>query len=253
MEFMLLSPGSDIGAGVRNYRGFGLMASARYCFGFWEERGLNLEEMIYDFDAEGVIVDAGAFPTGGIPLRIMRDGKRVVCCDGAADRYIEMVGEPWRIVGDCDSISVDNRLRYADILRRFPDQETNDQTKAVRYLASKGVRRIAIVGATGLREDHTIGNVSLLIEYMKMGLDVRIFTDYGLFLPVCDGGRFECGEGKQVSIFNFGARGIAAHGLRYPLRDFDSWWEGTLNESVSDSFSLECQGYLLLFISYDRK
>ena len=60
-----------------------------------------------------------------------------------------------------------------------PDQETNDQTKAVNYLMEKGFRRIAIVGATGRREDHTLGNISLLMEYMRMGQKYVMYTDYG--------------------------------------------------------------------------
>ena len=83
-------------------------------------------------------------------------------------------GQPDIIIGDGDSLSETNRLKYADLIFHNPDQETNDQTKAVQYLLSKGKRKIAIVGATGKREDHTIGNVSLLMEYMRMGAESKI-------------------------------------------------------------------------------
>ncbi len=86
-------------------------------------------------------------------------------------------------IGDGDSLCDAYRQQYATLIHHNPDQETNDQTKAVHYLHAQGMRRIAIVGATGKREDHTIGNLSLLIEYMRLGMEVRTYTDYGVFVP----------------------------------------------------------------------
>ena len=57
------------------------------------------------------------------------------------------------------------------ILHRISDQETNDQTKAVNFLLAQGKRRIAIIGATGNREDHTLGNISLLSDYLRAGAE----------------------------------------------------------------------------------
>lgn len=202
------------------------------------------------FEAEGVVVDAGDFPTAPLPLRLVDSVAKVVCCDGAAVEFIRSRRTPWRIVGDGDSLPADFKEKYADILRHFPDQETNDQTKAVRYLAERGVKRIAIVGATGRREDHTLGNISLLIDYMKQGLEARIYTDYGVFIPVTGPTDFECEAGAQVSIFNFGATAMTSVGLRWPIRDFDNWWQGTLNEAIGTEFKIEASGSYLVFITY---
>ena len=123
-------------------------------------------------------------------------------------------------------------------------------TKAVQHLHAQGMRRIAIVGATGKREDHTIGNIALLMEYMRMGLEVRSYTDHGVFIP-CRGTRtFACHPGQQVSIFNFTAQGLRAQGLAYPLYDFTTWWQGTLNRSTGDTFTIEANGEYLVFLTY---
>ena len=186
-------------------------------------------DTIYDFSPEAVVIDAGSFPTAGNALMWLDKCDRIVCCDGAANDYLARGLKTWRIVGDGDSLSPEFKQKYRDILRLFPEQETNDQTKAVRYLAGKGIRRIAILGATGLREDHTLGNISLLIDYLKHGIEARAYTDFGVFIPSENEREFTCPPGTQVSIFNFGATGLRAEGLRYPIRDFDSWWQGTLN------------------------
>ena len=198
-----------------------------------------------DFDA--VILAAGDYPTAALPTQLLREASFVVCCDGAANEYIARGHMPDIIIGDGDSLCPEYREQYASLIHHNPDQETNDQTKAVHYLYARGMRRIAIVGATGKREDHTIGNISLLMEYMRMGVEVRSYTDYGVFVP-CNGTcTFSCRPGQQVSVFNFTAHGLRAQGLAYPLYDFTTWWQGTLNRCTDTTLTIEAQGEYLLF------
>ena len=199
---------------------------------------------------EAVILANGDYPSNEKPLQILEEAPFVVCCDGGANEYIAKGHLPNIIIGDGDSLSEENRLKHASLLHHIPDQETNDQTKAVQYLLAQGKRNIAIVGATGKREDHTIGNVSLLMEYMRMGAVVRSYTDYGVFIPCKDTCTFNCNIGQQVSIFNFTARNLQSEGLAYPIYDFTSWWQGTLNECTDTSFTIKAEGEYLLFINY---
>ena len=201
-------------------------------------------------EIDAVILANGDYPTNPIPLQVLAEAPFVVCCDGAANEHIARGFTPDVIIGDGDSLSNDTKAKYNDIIRINPDQETNDQTKAVEYLASKGYRDIAIVAATGRREDHTLGNISLLIEYLRKGLNVRIYTDYGMMVA-CNGNQtFSCPKGSAVSIFGFGTEGMTGEGLAYPIRDFSSWWQGTLNKTTADQFSITCQGEYIVFINY---
>ena len=199
---------------------------------------------------EAVILANGDYPSNEKPLQILEEAPFVVCCDGGANEYIAKGHLPNIIIGDGDSLSEENRLKHASLLHHIPDQETNDQTKAVQYLLAQGKQKIAIVGATGKREDHTIGNVSLLMEYMRMGAVVRSYTDYGVFIPCKDTCTFNCNIGQQVSIFNFTAKNLQSEGLAYPIYDFTSWWQGTLNECTDTSFTIKAEGEYLLFINY---
>ena len=199
---------------------------------------------------DAVILANGEYPTSPLPLRILQEAPYVVCCDGGADAYITQGHVPDAIIGDGDSLSEENRLRYASLIHYNPDQETNDQTKAVQFLMSQEKRRIAILGATGKREDHTIGNISLLMEYARIGAEIRMYTDYGVFIPCKDKCTFPCRPGQQISIFNFTACGLKSEGLRYPIYDFTSWWHGTLNECTTTSFSIHAQGEYLVFITW---
>ena len=206
----------------------------------------------YDFTPEAVVVGGGDFPTHKTPLGILHSTSKVVCCDGAADEYLAHELTPWRIVGDGDSLSIEAKSNYANIIRINPDQETNDQTKAIEYLAGKGIKDIAIVAATGRREDHTLGNISLLIEYLNMGLNVRIYTDYGMMVACSGNQAFSCPKGTAVSIFGFGTKGMTGEGLAYPIRDFTSWWQGTLNKTTAAQFSIHSQGKYIVFLNYPQ-
>lgn len=199
---------------------------------------------------EAVILANGEYPSHELPLKLLKEAEFVVCCDGAANEYISRGHTPDVIIGDGDSLSPENKIRFSGIVHHIADQETNDQTKAVRFLQEKGFRKIAILGATGKREDHTLGNISLLIDYMRSGMEVRTFTDYGVFMPIEGTQTFASHPGQQVSIINFGAKGLKGEGLVYPLSDFTNWWQGTLNEATADHFSIHCEGEYLLFIAY---
>ena len=201
-------------------------------------------------ELDAVILANGDYPSAPLPLGILAEAPYVVCCDGAANEYIARGNTPDLIVGDGDSLSKENRERYVHLLHRISEQEFNDLTKTMKHLLAQGRRRIAILGATGRREDHTLGNISLLIEYMRMGADVRMFTDHGVFIPCKDTRTFPCRPDQQVSIFNFTARDLKADGLAYPIYDFTNWWQGTLNACTGTEFTIEAKGEYLVYLNF---
>ena len=202
------------------------------------------------FHPDAVILANGEYPTNAYPLQILNDASYVVCCDGAANEYLSRGNIPDVIIGDGDSILPKYKEQYASILHHVADQETNDQTKAVLYLKENGYHNIAIVGATGKREDHTLGNISLLKDYMEMGLNVCMITDYGVFRAIENTQTFQVNPGQQLSIINFNAKGLRGEGLVYPLSDFTNWWQGTLNEANAGEVTIHCIGEYILFIAY---
>lgn len=196
-----------------------------------------------------LILANGDFPSHPLVLRWLSSCAYVVCCDGAADACIRWGRVPEAIVGDGDSLSSEVKERYADRIHREEEQDTNDLSKAFRYCLSQGKKRMAIVGATGKREDHTLGNISLLVDYMEQA-EVSLLTDYGIFVPIQADACFRSYRGQQVSIFNFDATELWAEGLVYPLSVFTRWWQGTLNEAEGDTFALHTNGKVLIYRTY---
>jgi thiamine pyrophosphokinase len=207
--------------------------------------------MDYLSTVDTIILANGRFPDHPLPLSLIEKAEYIVCTDGAANDFIARGGKPNAIVGDCDSISVENRILYANILHPSADQETNDLTKSVHFCIQNGRREIAIVGGTGYREDHTLGNISLLADYMEAAT-VMMVTNYGIFTPMRGVVEFSSHPGQQVSLFSIDSAAITTHNLKYPLtnRILTNWWQGTLNESLGTHFTVESNGRVIVFRVY---
>ncbi len=204
------------------------------------------------FDA--VILGNGDFPSSTTPLALLESANFLCCCDGAAVGCISRGYKPDAIVGDGDSLPEDFKETYRDIIHLEDEQEDNDLTKATRHCVRLGFRRIAYVGATGKREDHTLGNISLIERYMsEMGLTPVMFTDYGCFIPGCGTETFETFPRQQISIFNFTCNKITGTGFRWDTYPYRSLWQGTLNEAKGDSVTIEADGTYLCFFTYEAK
>jgi thiamine pyrophosphokinase len=200
-----------------------------------------------------VIIADGTFPSHPIPLGYITNAERIICCDGSADNTILAGFIPDAIVGDMDSLSTELFDRFADRIFPDDDQETNDLTKAVAWCRESGYKDLVIVGATGKREDHTIGNISLLTEYIN-DVDVVIVTDTGIFQPIKKSSAISSFPGQQISIFSIDPETeITTAGLKYPLKKskIRNWWVATLNEALGDTFSLEFStGRVIVFLKF---
>jgi len=191
-----------------------------------------------------VVVADGTFPVHSIPLNNLEQADVIVCCDGSTESTVNAGFIPDAIVGDMDSLSTDLAIRFADRLHADNNQETNDLTKAVLWCSQSGYNDIVIVGATGKREDHTVGNISLLVEYCRY-VNVRMVTDTGIFFPFNRSCKIDTYPGQQVSVFSINPETeITSAGLRYPLirRKLKNWWEATLNEATGNNIELRFEG-----------
>ncbi len=214
-----------------------------------------------------VIICDGKFPASEYPRYIIRNADFIICCDGALRKFLRsakaIFGEdrlPDLVIGDMDTLPASLQKKYADIIIKEEEQEHNDQTKAVRWALNnlRGIENIHILGATGGRADHTIGNVSLLMEYTRMfdldGIAIEMVSDEGTIFPINDTTEFECGIGRGVSIFTpDNSLRIKSQGLEYPTDGvvFDNWWKATLNVAAADTVKLELSHKSIALIMLD--
>lgn len=220
-------------------------------------------------DRTVVIICDGQFPKTDYPRYLMRSADFTICCDGALNKYLRnsraIFGEertPDLVIGDMDTLSARMQAKYSDIIIKETEQDHNDQTKAVRWALNniEGISRIYIMGATGNRLDHTIGNAALLMEYTRMfdldkkGIAIEMVSDSGTAFAVNDTVEIDCGIGRSVSIFTPDSTlNISSSGLEYPTDGvvFDNWWKATLNKASSDTVRLTFSHRSLALIVLD--
>lgn len=200
-----------------------------------------------------IILADGSFPVHEIPLGYLRNDHFIVCCDGSVGNLVASGFQPDAIVGDMDSISHELKNRYADRIFIDENQDTNDLTKAIEWCREMNYNDIVILGGTGKREDHTLGNISLLADYVSF-MNVIMVTDTGIIRPLQKGSSIPSFPGQQVSIFSIDPETeVTSHGLKYPLNKtkIKNWWFATLNESIGDRFSIEfTTGRILLYLKF---
>lgn len=190
----------------------------------------------------------------------------IVACDGAAKALSEMSVVPDYITGDMDSLDA-GVYTEADgpVVIRSSCQQTNDLTKAFRFVLGMEPDEIVFYGIGGKREDHTLGNLSLLADYAwyLSGNDscaeslfggnppenrpghvpvLSAVSRYTRIIPLTDTCVFEAEKGQQLSIIPFDRNlSIRSEGLDYQTSDvvFDSLWKATLNRASGGRVLLE--------------
>ena len=119
------------------------------------------------------------------------------------------------------------------------------------YCAMRGWKSPVIVGATGKREDHTIGNVFRALAY-----DCEIVTDYGRFVPVRGKTTFKVKKGAAVSIFAPDPKTrMTSRGLEWPLDDvkFRNLYCATLNRATASRVTLTTTKPVSVFVEQQKR
>lgn len=202
---------------------------------------------------QAVILANGSFPTKQPALQVLKQATHIICCDGAVNKLQQSGLEPYAIVGDLDSMDNGLKQKYADRIFHYAEQDTNDLTKSINWCIAQQFTAITIVGATGERDDHTIGNIFLLMRYAQK-IDVKMVTDYGTFIPLLKSCTIDSQKRQQISIFSpYPDTVISTVNLKYPLNNqaLPELWNGTLNEALGDTFSINFKGKgVIIFVEH---
>ena len=114
------------------------------------------------------------------------------------------------------------------ILQFQPEKDETDTEIAIRTAISQGCTTIHILGATGTRVDHMMGNIHLLGMAMEQGVDCMLLDPHNRIRMINRGLVLKKEEqyGNYVSLLPFTPQvtGLTLTGFKYPL----------------DGYTLEC-------------
>ncbi len=180
-----------------------------------------------------VVICDGEIAPKNIILDDIKNAEVLIAADGGATKAMEMGFSPDIIIGDLDSYTpAGNEL--AEIVRD-PDQETNDLEKALNYAKKKSAGHVVVFGATGKRLDHTLKNLSVLLQFTPHFESICFKDNYSEIRMILSPFREEFPLYTSLSLFPLSGsvEGITTKGLKYPLAN------GSLKNGVQDGSSNE--------------
>lgn len=174
---------------------------------------------------------------------------------------------PDEIVGDFDSVKKEvleclkENNPNIQILEFQPEKDETDTELALRTAIEAGCEKIWLLGATGTRLDHVLGNIHLLGMAMERNCECIMVDSCNRIRMMKQGIRLKKEEqyGDYVSLFPFTpeVRGLTLTGFKYPLQSYHLACYHSLGVSneISDNeaeISFE-DGILLMVESKDKK
>ncbi|MCC8028390.1 MAG: thiamine diphosphokinase [Lachnospiraceae bacterium] len=164
------------------------------------------------------------------------------------------------ILGDFDSADPDVlqyfREQCPERIRTFPAQKDETDTElAILHAIRAGADRITLLGATGSRLDHVLGNLQLLLPAMEAGAACLILDEHNRIRMTRDMLTLRKAEqfGRYVSLIPFTPRvdGLTLTGFVYETEDFTLTAgnaRGVSNEIRDDEARIEMKSGILLVI-----
>lgn len=219
-----------------------------------------------------VIIIGGGSLDMDTAVRILREEKSfVIAADRGLDycRLLHIL--PDVAVGDFDSVSDSTKdmltmfeHQGVQILRLNPIKDATDMEAALSIGLNMGRDGVIILGGTGTRLDHVLGNMSLLKEANERGCPAALYDSKNRIRLISGGESLTIKKseqyGRYVSLFPlFGAcHGVSESGVFYPLDKADigtgeGYYTLTIsNEITEDEAEISVDdGYLLVIEAKD--
>ena len=168
-----------------------------------------------------VIFSGGAFEK---PDWVALPKDAMILCADSGLRHARALGiSPDWVLGDFDSSS--EQPEGESVLRYPPEKDDTDTELAIKQALAMNCSHITLLGATGGRLDHMIGNIHLLFPCLQKGTYAEIVDSQNRLYLIDGEHTFRKGEtwGKYISFLPLTeeVKGITLRGFKYPLTDRD--------------------------------
>ena len=205
----------------------------------------------YSFNDPVIVIANGSFPSHPIAKNYLNKSGTIICTDGAADKLIDSGKNPDIIIGDFDSTSIKGKDRTGKWIET-PDQNKTDLEKTFEWCIMNNIKKIVLLGSSGKREDHTIGNLFTLAKYHDE-IQCEIITNHAKIICVSGENYIFADTNQNISIIaTEPIERITIDGLQYNMKN-ESLLPSTRaisNKAISDKFYLESTGKVLVFLNH---
>ena len=181
----------------------------------------------------------------------------IICADGGAALARRWGLKPHLVVGDLDSLSLEDQKFWREEGVPFHTvparKDQTDLELAVELALEKGARSITLVGGWGSRIDHALGNVELLYRLALEGVENELLTSGHRLTAFSGQVKAKVSPGSFVSLIPLTpcVRGVRTRGLGYPLSGQDLHKGSTLgisNYALEGEIGVSLEEGVLLLI-----
>ncbi|SCZ76727.1 thiamine diphosphokinase [Pseudobutyrivibrio xylanivorans] len=205
--------------------------------------------------------------TGGFIEDLDESSLFLIACDKGYEACERIGVKPDVLIGDFDSAKGDVSSRATaagvQVITLNPVKDDTD-TEAALDLAIKKTSEddeIFLLGATGTRLDHVLGNISLVGKGLKAGRMVTMMDSHNSIQMIQPGETYVVEKdyqfGKYISVFPYmgPVKGLNMTGFKYPVKDGEIQGFSTLtvsNELAEDEGVITIEeGTLIVIESVD--
>lgn len=154
----------------------------------------------------------------------IREDDLIVCCDGGIYNADTLGVTPDLIIGDFDSsempdINENDEEDSPEVIILPREKDDTDTMYAVKECLGRGFDDFLLLGVTGGRLDHTLGNVGILLYLQSRGVSARIADELSELCIAADEPVFIENSWSYFSVINISgtARDISITDAKYPL------------------------------------
>lgn len=184
----------------------------------------------------------------------------VIAVDSGMRFFYEAGIKPDIIVGDFDSVDQEilhffEKQEGIEWKRLIPEKDDTDTEAAIYQAVDRACTQIHILGGTGSRLDHVLGNIELLGIGFKEQIKMYLVDSHNRIHM--ENQSFEIGRkeqyGKYVSLIPFTPEvtGLTLRGMKYPLTDFSLVCYNSLgisNEIIDEKAEISFKSGVLLVL-----
>ena len=205
-----------------------------------------------------LILANGKSPSKRLFQNILVSADLFICADGGANTAARFGCAPDLIIGDLDSIKKATITVFSNVIvKKLKDQNSTDLEKALTAAIRKKSKEIVVLGATGGRLDHAIGNLSALAKFTGK-VPITFIDDTGKFMAVHHSRKLCLPAGTIVSLLPLSrCSGIVTQGLKWNLKNESlelGVRESTSNVIVSLPMSVKVKkGNLIIFVGTNNE
>ena len=220
---------------------------------------MSSHHIVRDDQEPALIIANGASCSQELLGQLLEWSPLVIVLDSAIERVFELGIKVDVLLGDFDRGFDTNYYRekqYPIEIIHKPNQDKTDLEKAFDYLIEKGHQAANVIWATGKRADHTISNLTTIVNYRNK-LKIVLLDDHSKvhLLPL----KFEkwYTANTPISLIPVGeVTGISTENLFYPLKNESltmGYRTGSSNHVIQDGLvKIEhVSGDLLLMECWD--